>query len=113
MNEHSLFLPCIADGEDKSSPIKNRIRKNYQHLRKWAKRSLTDCFRIYDRDIKEYPLAIDFYAGRFCVHFFSYDRNRDEPLPELKEEIEAILSSLFGAPSEKIYWKTRIKRTKK
>ena len=106
-------LPLLLDGEDKSSPIKNRIRKNYQHLRKWAKRSLTDCFRIYDRDIKEYPLAIDFYAGRFCVHFFSYDRDRDEPLPELKEEMEAVLSSLFGAPPERIYWKTRIKRAKK
>lgn len=82
-------------------------------MRKWAKRSLTDCFRIYDRDIKEYPLAIDFYAGRFCVHFFSYDRNRDEPLPELKEEINAVLCSLFGASPERIYWKTRVKRSKK
>lgn len=108
-----LSLPPILNGEDKSSPIKNRIRKNYQHLRKWANRSLTNCFRIYDRDIKEYPLAIDFYASRFCVHFFSYDHNQDEPGSELKEEIETILSSLFGAPSERIYWKTRIKRAKK
>lgn len=112
MNEQTLLLPTIADGEDKSSPIKNRIRKNYQHVRKWAKRSMTDCFRIYDRDIKEYPLAIDFYAGRFCVQFFSYDRDRDEPLPEMKEEIEQALCSLFGAAPNLIYWRTRVKRAK-
>ena len=67
MDADQIFLPHIIDGEDKSSPLKNRIRKNYKHVRKWAQRSETDCFRIYDRDIKEYPLAIDFYAGRFCV----------------------------------------------
>ena len=44
---------------------------------------MTNCFRIYDRDIKEYPLAIDFYAGQFSVQFFSYDRDRDEPRPEV------------------------------
>lgn len=103
-----MDLPTIADGEDKSSPIKNRIRKNYRHVRKWAQRSQTNCFRIYDRDIKEYPLAIDFYAGRFCVQFFSYDG--DELTTELQEEIEQILSSLFGAA--KTYWRIRAKREK-
>ncbi|MFA6119062.1 MAG: class I SAM-dependent methyltransferase [Parachlamydiales bacterium] len=112
MNDQFLFLPNIADGEDKSSIIKNRIRKNYRHIRKWAKRSLTDCFRIYDRDIKEYPLAIDFYAGRFSVQFFSYDKDRDEPSDELKEEIDQDICSIFGASPDHIYWRTRIKRKK-
>ena len=64
-----MILPNIIDGEDKNSALKNRIRKNYKHLRKWAKRTQTDCFRIYDRDIKEYPLAVDIYAGRLCNIF--------------------------------------------
>ena len=50
--EFDLSLPIIHDGEDKSSPLKNRIRKNYRHIRKWAKRTETNCFRIYDRDNK-------------------------------------------------------------
>ncbi len=112
MDEHFLELPSIADGADKSSAIKNRIRKNYRHIRKWAKRSLTDCFRVYDRDIKEYPLAIDFYAGRFCVQFFSYDRNCDEPSSELAEEINQTLCSIFDTSPELIYWRTRVKRKK-
>lgn len=108
MNQNTVDLPVIADGEDKSSPFKNRIRKNYQHVRKWAKRTGTNCFRIYDRDIKEYPLAIDFYAGRFCVQFFSYEG--DALSEELKEEITGVLRSLFKAP--RIYWKVREKREK-
>ena len=111
MNE-LIDLPSIEDGEDKSSPFKNRIRKNYKHVRKWAKRSNTDCFRIYDRDIKEYPLAIEFYAGRFCVQYFSYDRESDEPSPDLKNEIEQTLHAIFGVNPDLVYWRTRIKRAK-
>ena len=110
MLENQIILPAIADGEDKSSPFKNRVRKNYRHIRKWAKRSDTDCFRLYDRDIKEYPFVIDFYAGRFCVQYFS--PNRDEPTPELKDEIEQALCSIFGIHTAAIYWRTRIRRKK-
>ncbi len=112
MDKSTLFLPQIEDSEDKSSPLKNRIRKNYRHVRKWAKRSNTNCFRIYDRDIKEYPLAIDFYAGNFCVHYFSYNPDSDEPPTELKNEIEELLFSVFNTSLDFIYWRTRVRRKK-
>lgn len=107
-----IFLPTVADGEDKTSPFKNRIRKNYRHIRKWAKRSGTDCFRIYDRDIKSYPLTIDFYAGRFCVNYFSSSRENPEPPSSLVEEIDQALCSIFGTNSNCIYWRTRFRRKK-
>ncbi len=112
MSEALFFLPLIADDEDKSSPLKNRIRKNYRHLRKWANRTKTNCFRIYDRDIKEYPLAIDFYDGRFCVHYFTSDRESDEPRQDLYEAAMDAIQSLFHASPELVYWRTRIKRAK-
>lgn len=107
-----FFLPSIADGEDKSFPFKNRIRKNYRHVRKWAKRSETDCFRIYDREIKSYQLAIDFYAGRFCVHYFSRTRDNPEPPPQLAEETVNAICSIFGTTPDTIYWRNRIRRKK-
>jgi len=107
-----LFLPLIADHEDKSSPFKNRVRKNYLHLRKWASRTMTNCFRIYDKDIKEFPLAIDFYDGRFCIHYFTSTRDSDAPRQDLYDRVMQTLSSLFHAPTQSIYWRTRIKRKK-
>lgn len=103
-----IELPLIVDGEDKSSPLTNRIRKNYRHIRKWAKRTSTDCFRIYDREIRHYPLAIDFYSGRFCIHYFSPSRDQADPPCALVDEIEQILHSIFGIPLQ-IYWRTRAK----
>lgn len=110
MPERSVILPAIADGEEKRSPFINRIRKNYRHVRKWAKRTCTDCFRIYDKDIPQYPLAIDFYAGRFCVHYFSRSVHDPEPPKELVEETVRALKTIFAIEEEKIYWRTRSKR---
>ncbi len=101
------ILPAIADGEDKSSPLANRIRKNYRHLRKWAKRTNTDCFRIYGRDIKAFPVAIDFYAGRFCVQYFSSHSQEEETPAKYKDEIIKALTSVFGAKEDVIFWRTR------
>ena len=112
MADSTIFLPTIADGEDKSSAFKNRIRKNYRHVRKWAKRSDTDCFRIYDREIKSYQLAIDFYAGRFCVHYFSRSRDNPDPTESLAEETTQAICSIFGTTPDAIFWRNRVRREK-
>ena len=41
--------------------LKNRVAKNHKALRKWARKNSVTCFRLYDRDIPEIPLAIDLY----------------------------------------------------
>ena len=106
MNQE-LGLPDINDGEDKLSPFKNRIRKNYKHVRKWAKRTVTNAFRLYDRDVKGYPFAIDFYNGRFCVQFFSSNPTILEPSKRLKDEVINTFKELFNTDPNDIYWKTR------
>ena len=109
MQNDKIHLPLILEGEDKSSILGNRIRKNYRHIRKWALRTKTNCFRIYDRDIKEYPLAIDYYDGKICAHTFLLDDEKEEPLIE---ETNALLHTLFGIESKDIHWRTRIRRKK-
>lgn len=109
MNENDFYLPQIADGEDKSSMLGNRIRKNYRHIRKWAKRTQTNCFRIYDRDIKEYPIAIDYYDGRYSIHYFSTSRDYTEPPQALVDETESVLKQILQAKEESIFWRTRAK----
>lgn len=105
-----ITLPEIGDGEDKTSPLKNRIRKNYRHVRKWAKRTMTNAFRIYDKEIKEYPLAVDYYDGRFCIHYFPGSRAEEEPREDLVQAVEEALISIFRATPETIFWRTRIRR---
>lgn len=107
MNE----LPTILDGEDKQSPFKNCIRNNYKHIRKWAKRTNTNCFRLYDRQLHHFPMAIDYYDGRYCVHYFLQKDEETFP-PALVTEVEQALAVLLGATKEQIFWRTRIRREK-
>lgn len=109
---HELTFPEICDGEDKSSPFKNCIRKHYRHLRKWAKRTKTDCFRIYNHEIFEYRVDIDFYAGRFCIHYRPHRRDEIKIPEDLGDEVEKVLYELFEVPKELIFWRTRFKRQK-
>ncbi len=108
-----IFFPDIGDGEDKVCPFKNRMRKTYRHMRKWAKRTQTNCFRIYDREIKAFPLAVDYYDQRFCVHYFTRSRGDDLPPEELVQTATKALSELFGAKEDAIYWRSRVRRAKR
>jgi 23S rRNA (cytosine1962-C5)-methyltransferase len=41
----------------------NRLRKNLTHRNKWARRRGITCYRIYDRDVPQFPFAIDWYEA--------------------------------------------------
>ena len=109
----NFFLPNILDGESKDSAFLNCMRKNYRHVRKWAKRTRTNCFRIYDRHMHHYPLAIDFYAGRLCIQYFSSERDMPDPSEDFTQEVEEALQKLLGIDSSLIYWRNRVKRAKR
>ena len=59
--------------------LANRLRKTVRHLRKWAKREGVTCYRVYDRDIPEIPVVIDWYDGRLHVARFRRSAREDDP----------------------------------
>lgn len=72
--------------------LANRLRKRYRHLRKWARRTDVTCFRIYERDIPEYPLIVDWYDGEAVV--WLYQRKRDETPAEAQRWAEESLAQV-------------------
>ena len=61
----------ITDKDNESrSMIANRLKKNYKHLSKWAKRNHIQCYRVYDADLPEFSAAIDVYND--WVHVQEY-----------------------------------------
>ncbi len=39
----------------------NRLRKDWRHLSKWAKREGISCWRVYDADLPDYSVSVDVY----------------------------------------------------
>ncbi|MCO6508498.1 MAG: class I SAM-dependent methyltransferase [Snodgrassella sp.] len=86
----------------------NRLGKNIKHLRKWAQRQGLEAWRMYDRDIPQYPFAIDIYADH--VHLQEYDTGwlmrQSEYEDWLTEVIDAVVF-VTGLPREHIHLKRR------
>jgi 23S rRNA (cytosine1962-C5)-methyltransferase len=47
--------------------LANRLRKNRRHWGRWARREGIDAYRLYDRDIPDFPYAIDRYGDWLYV----------------------------------------------
>jgi 23S rRNA (cytosine1962-C5)-methyltransferase len=58
-----------------SATLINRVGKNQRHLGRWAQREQLEAYRLYDRDIPEFPLAIDRYADWLHVQVFEKRRS--------------------------------------
>jgi 23S rRNA (guanine2445-N2)-methyltransferase / 23S rRNA (guanine2069-N7)-methyltransferase len=84
------------------------LAKQLRHLRGWAKAGGVTCFRLYERDIPEFPLIVDWYDGDVVA--WVYHRTRDDTLEaevafhtRVKEEITQGL----GVPIERLFIKYR------
>ncbi|MDF7676418.1 class I SAM-dependent methyltransferase [Neisseriaceae bacterium ESL0693] len=86
----------------------NRLGKNIKHLMKWVKREDIEAWRLYDRDVPQYPFAIDIYGEE--VHLQEYDTGWIMQQAEyehwLAETIEAI-GFVTGLPASHIHLKRR------
>jgi len=88
--------------------IKNRLTKNKKRLKSWLKQHQIEAYRLYERDIPEYPFLIDFYGPYILV----YDRREiDKDFSAEKEHyLEELISSLkdiFPDSSDNIIIKER------
>jgi 23S rRNA G2069 N7-methylase RlmK/C1962 C5-methylase RlmI len=99
------FLPLYSyrGGVEALSPEKtaaqaemfrNRLRKRWRHLKKWAARTGTEVFRLYDRDIPEIPLALDRYGDAATMALYERPYEKDEA------EEEQWLAAMAGAAAE-------------
>lgn len=60
------------DGEDLVRAFANRLRRMARHWHRRFRRQGVSGYRIYDRDVPDVPLAIDWYDGHLLVS--EYDR---------------------------------------
>lgn len=85
----------------------NRLKKNYKHIAKWAKRNAISCYRVYDNDIPEFPFCVDIYED--CVHVSAY-LNRYQNVEAQDEQVTAagmLIVEVFDVPANKIFVKHR------
>lgn len=86
----------------------NRLRKMAKHYDKWARRQELSCYRLYDADIPEFPLAIDRYAA--YLHVAEYRRNHsleEEEYQLWRSGCKQVMQEVLNLSPEKIFFKER------
>jgi 23S rRNA (cytosine1962-C5)-methyltransferase len=89
--------------------IQNRIEKNYKHRAKWAKKEGIEGFRIYEKDIPEFPFIVDVYKD----HAVIFEKRDDEIDAEKFDHFNYIISAVknvLNLPEERIVIKSRKKQ---
>lgn len=89
----------------------NRLGKNIKHQLKWAKRHGLEAWRIYDKDIPQFPFAVDVYGEH--VHLQEYDTgwlmHPEEYRQWLADVCEAV-QFVTGFPAQNIHLKQRARQ---
>jgi 23S rRNA G2069 N7-methylase RlmK/C1962 C5-methylase RlmI len=110
----------VSAHESRNSPEKiaaqgellfNRLSRRYRHLKKWARRIGTNAFRLYDRDIPEIPLLLDFYGDAVSGAFFRTSQKKgvpdSEPIETWLSAMKAAAARALDIPEDRIFLKER------
>ncbi|MBS2026492.1 MAG: bifunctional 23S rRNA (guanine(2069)-N(7))-methyltransferase RlmK/23S rRNA (guanine(2445)-N(2))-methyltransferase RlmL [Deltaproteobacteria bacterium] len=98
----------VKEREARAAPFANRINKNVKHLRKWARRENVSCFRIYDKDLPEYAVAVDLYEQ--FVHVQEYAPPETVEPAKAEERLRdaiSVIPDVLEVPRENVFVKTR------
>ncbi|POZ62849.1 class I SAM-dependent methyltransferase [Chromobacterium alticapitis] len=91
-----------------ASAFANRLAKNYKHYAKWARRQGLDAWRVYDKDVPQFPFAVDIYGSR--VHLQEYDTGWEMGDDEYRAWIDAVVAAIeqvIGIPAAAVTLKNR------
>lgn len=89
----------------------NRLGKNLKHQLKWAKRQNLQAWRIYDKDIPQFPFAIDVYGEH--IHLQEYDTGwlmQPEEREQWLNEVCQAVQFVTGFPQQNIHLKQRARQ---
>jgi 23S rRNA (cytosine1962-C5)-methyltransferase len=97
---------------DKIQMFQNRLSKVYKHREKQARRMGISCYRLYDKDLPEFPVSIDLYDSRVCVSEYKAKHNlTEEQHQQWLEGTVEVISSILAIPEEEIYTKERRRKS--
>jgi len=107
-DDNFTWILPTQENKDGNLDFANRLRKNFKSLQKWASKSDVECYRIYDRDLPEYNLAVDIYGKWLHIQEYAPPKTVDEELAKTRfnEALDAV-KEIFGVRSNRIFFKRR------
>jgi len=106
--------PDAARPKEKSEHAQmfiNRLKKNYKHLKKWARKNNVSCYRVYDADIPQYAVAIDIYEQWVYVQEYKAPKTVDKNKAFLRiNDVIDVVADILETKQEYVVLKVRKKQ---
>jgi 23S rRNA (guanine2445-N2)-methyltransferase / 23S rRNA (guanine2069-N7)-methyltransferase len=117
VEEVSNVLPELSNSAG-AEMVGNRIKKNLKQLRKWAKNNEISAYRVYDADLPEYAISVDYYqtegAGEWLiVNEYAAPKTVDKAKAKrrLHEALAALPNAFPSVAKEQIVFKVRSRQS--
>lgn len=102
------FVKIQQQVEEKMIMFRNRLDKLYRHRAKLAKKQGISCYRLYDQDLPEFPLCIEFYSNKLYVAEYKRRHGMDEAAHDnWMEQSMGVISEALGVSRDNIFLKLR------
>ena len=88
--------------------FRNRLAKVFRHLQRQAKKQGVTCYRVYDHDLPEFPLCIEFYGHSLYVAEYKRRHHMSEEEHDAwMEESLHVIGDVLNVSKSNIYLKLR------
>lgn len=93
---------------DQAQMFANRLRKNLKQYSRWVRKEDIDCYRVYDADMPEYAVAVDYYAGQVVVQEYAPPANIDKvrAFSRLNDVLQ-VVPEVLDVPADQVVLKQR------
>ena len=86
--------------------FENRLRKRFKHKAKWAKSKAIFCYRVYDKDLPDFPFVIDKFSEHVIAAIDVIEEGKESNKDWLLD-IKRIISEVLNIDIENISIKLR------
>ena len=92
--------------------LKNRILKNQKKLKPYLTKNKVEAYRLYNKDIPEYPYLIDIYGAEAVIYEQGKKLSDEDQAIRAahQQDIELVLQEALQIPSEHQHFKIREKQ---
>lgn len=98
----------MSSNDDKVTMFANRLAKVYKHNHKVAHKAGITCYRIYDKDLPEFPLIIDVYDTK--VYIAEYKANHkltEHDYEQWLQQSIVVVQQVLQVQPQHVYLKLR------
>ncbi|PIE79174.1 MAG: SAM-dependent methyltransferase [Candidatus Delongbacteria bacterium] len=88
-------------------PFSITLINNYENAKLFFSKNRTNCFRIYDKEITQIPLTIDYYDGFFVINHYWKQSSTESDIEKLVKKVNSSILESFEVSQENIFHKYR------